>query len=66
MEKISGTRFRELCDRADRAVTEARQTSSPEELSAELSAVLPDGTELFSWDHDREAALVEWEQIRGY
>lgn len=58
MKKITGTRFRELCDKADMAVAVARETSSPEELSMEISAVLPDGTELFSWDHDRRVWLV--------
>ncbi|HXE95900.1 MAG TPA: hypothetical protein VN642_05820 [Dongiaceae bacterium] len=58
MKEFTGVRFRELCDKADRSVAEARQTSSPEELSAQLSAVLPDGTELFSWDHDRRVWLM--------
>lgn len=58
MKRITGTRFRELCDKADMAVAVARKTSSPEELSVHLSAVSPDGTELFSWDHDRRVWLA--------
>jgi hypothetical protein len=58
MKKFSGVRFRELCDKADMAVAVARETSSPEELSMELTAVSPDGTELFSWDHDRRVWLA--------
>jgi len=58
MKQFSGSRFRELCDKADMAVVVARKTSSPEELSSQLSAVLPDGAELFSWDHDRRVWMA--------
>ncbi len=53
MIKFSGTRFRELCDKADMAVVAARQHYSPDELELQLFAFLPDGTEMFNWDHDR-------------
>ncbi len=58
MKKFTGARFRELCDKADMAVAVARETSSPDELSMQLTAVSADGTELFSWDHDRRVWLA--------
>jgi hypothetical protein len=58
MKKLSGTRFRELSDRADQTVAIARNESTSEELLVQLSAVLPGGTELLSWDHDRRAWLA--------
>lgn len=58
MKKFSGTRFREICDKADMAVAIARITSSPEDVSSLLSAVTADGNELFSWDHDRRVWLA--------
>jgi hypothetical protein len=52
MKKFSYARFRELCDKADMAVAAARLSHSPETLSLELIAWRPDGTKMFTWDHD--------------
>jgi hypothetical protein len=58
MKKFSGARFRELCDKADMAVAVSRHINSPEELSQPLALELPDGTKLFSWDHERSIWMV--------
>jgi len=52
MIKFSYDRFRELCDKADMAVATARLIHPPEKLSLKLIARRPDGTKMFSWDHD--------------